>query len=152
MNNVCVQMNASVSRIYIICTHSGKNTSRRLADDLKPLSLLSMLPEIAVTCIVQSVEEIDAAFNMIERDCIELKIKPLLHFDFHAHELHGLEITEKHFLSWEWLCYRARKINIAWTQWQKLQMESLFNLTHPNARGEDRYTMTMWQLLDEQPP
>lgn len=36
-----------------------------------------------------------------------------------------------------------------WTQWKAAQMEAVFHLTRPDLTGEDRYRVTVPQLLDE---
>ncbi|WP_342618404.1 S8 family serine peptidase [Rhodoferax sp. GW822-FHT02A01] len=37
----------------------------------------------------------------------------------------------------------------AWTQWKAAQMEAIFRLSRPDLTGEDRYRVSVQQLLDE---
>ncbi|HWW05612.1 hypothetical protein [Collimonas sp.] len=114
MLSVTYKMESSVSRIYIIHTEATKNTSRRLEEDLQPLSKFSgLLPDIASAYSVGSADDVKNVFGAIKKDCIDNNVKPLLHVDFHGSEQHGLVVKPGHYLSWEWFASRCREVNIA---------------------------------------
>lgn len=111
MGEIRCEMQTTVNRIYIICSASTSNTARRLNEDLLPQSIAATMPDVAKVYLVKSLNDINAAFRAIRKDCEAEKIKPLIHFDFHASELHGLLISPRHYVSWEWICWRCREIN-----------------------------------------